>query len=321
MAQAVNHLSEYITLSSSPHKKWTVLAAMLAVSMAAYCADTLRVTFTGDLLLDRGVRKKIETQGMDALFSPSVDSLFMHSNLVVCNLECPTTHIHATVQKQIMFRADPECLPYLQRHGITHLTLANNHSVDQGRRGLADTWQNIRAAGMTPVGAGPNMKEASRPELLATTPRNVWLLTSQRLSIENFSYLPDTISVSQESFSELLGRVESLRHADPQCYIAVSLHWGGENTFKPMLQQVAEAHRLVEAGADIIIGHHSHTIQKVETYQGKQIYYSIGNFIFDSQRPFQKDAYAVTVAITAQGAEVATVPLLITDCTPVIRLP
>ena len=300
--------------------RYIIIAAMLSSCMAAFCSDTLRITFTGDLLLDRGVRKKIETQGIDALFSPSVDSLLKRSDLVVCNLECPVTHIHATVQKQIMFRADPECLPHLRRHSITHLTLANNHSVDQGRRGLADTWQNIRAAGMTPVGAGPNMDEAARPELLATSPRNVWLLTSQRLSIENFPYLPDTISVSQESFSKLLDRVKALRQADPHCYIAVSLHWGGENTFKPLLQQVAEAHRMIEAGADIIIGHHPHTIQNVETYKGKQIYYSIGNFIFDAQRPFHDEAYAVTVAITAQGVEVATVPLHITDCTPVIRL-
>lgn len=321
MEQAVSQFSSRKKRTLTTHLRCKMITAMLTFSMAAFCGDTLHVTFTGDLLLDRGVRKKIAEQGIDALFSPSVDSMLKRSDIVVANLECPTTHINATVQKQIMFRADPECLPHLRQHGITHLTLANNHSVDQGRRGLADTWQNIRDAGMTPVGAGRNMEEAARPELLATTPRNVWLLTSLRLSIENFPYLPDTICVSQEPFPELLAKVERLRRSDPHCYIAVALHWGGENTFKPLLQQVADAHRLVEAGADIIIGHHPHTLQKVETYRGKVIYYSIGNFIFDAQRPFHDKAYAVTVAITAQGAEVATVPLVITDSTPAIRLP
>ena len=130
--------------------------------------DTLSVVFTGDVLLDRGVREFIGHKGVDALFSPSVDSLFHASDIVVANLECPVAKIKAPVQKIYIFRGEPEWLPALRRHGITHLNLANNHSIDQGREGLADTWQQVRQAGMVPVGAAPTMAEAAVPTELAT---------------------------------------------------------------------------------------------------------------------------------------------------------
>ena len=116
--------------------------------------DTLTIAFTGDILLDRGVRKCIEKNGTDAIFSASIDSLFRTCKLVVGNLECPATKIQQRVYKRFMFRAEPEWLQTLKKHGITHLNLANNHSIDQGREGLLDTKRNIEQAGMVAVGAG-----------------------------------------------------------------------------------------------------------------------------------------------------------------------
>ena len=295
---------------------FVVSSAQAAAAVAA--SDTMRVTFVGDLLLDRGVRERIESQGVDALFSPSVDSLLASSHCVVANLECPATKVVRPVQKWIVFRGEPEWLAPLRQHGITHLNLANNHSIDQRREGLMSTINNILDAGMTPLGAGANMREAAKPVLLTETPRQVWLLPSQRLSLENFPYLPERPCVSQEDFSLLLQRVSSLKRNNPQSLVIVTLHWGGENTMRPILQQVAEAHQLVDAGADIIIGHHSHTMQPVEHYRGKPIYYSIGNFIFDAQRPFHDKACAVTIDITADDVSVSTIPLSITNCVPSI---
>ena len=91
---------------------------------------------TGDILLDRGVRHVIERQGVDRLFSTAIDSVLQEADVVVGNLECPATKIKAPVMKQYIFRAEPEWLEALHRHGITHLNLANNHAIDQGREGL-----------------------------------------------------------------------------------------------------------------------------------------------------------------------------------------
>ena len=173
------------------------LVASVLLSLPVSAADrpdndsTLTVVLTGDILLDRGVRKAIEHHGVDHLFSDGVDSVFHAAQVVVGNLECPATAIEAPVFKKFIFRAEPSWLEALQRHGVTHLNLANNHSIDQGRRGLIDTKENILAAGMVPIGAGANMAEASEPVLLAEQPRKVWLVPSLRLALENYAYLTD----------------------------------------------------------------------------------------------------------------------------------
>ena len=143
-------------------------------------ADTLTVVLTGDILLDRGVRRVIEQHGMDHLFSAGVDSVLSTAQVAVGNLECPATTIKAPVQKLYIFRGEPEWLFTLRRHGFTHLNLANNHSIDQGREGLMDTRRNITAACMVPIGAGQNMDEAAQPVRLAEQPRRVWLVASLR---------------------------------------------------------------------------------------------------------------------------------------------
>ena len=91
---------------------------------------TYTILFTGDILLDRGVRQVIERQGADRLFTQEMDSLFRSADIVVGNLECPATHIKSPVQKRFIFRAEPEWLKVLRKHGITHLNLANNHAID-----------------------------------------------------------------------------------------------------------------------------------------------------------------------------------------------
>ena len=146
--------------------------------------------FTGDVLLSRGVGRVIRYAGADRLFSPSVDSLFATAQIVVANLECPATLAGAPLNKRFVFRADPKVLPALRRHGITHLNLANNHSIDQGRDGLTDTYYNILEAGMTPIGYGTGDAEACRPLPLAAEPRPVYVLTSLRVMSENYVYMP-----------------------------------------------------------------------------------------------------------------------------------
>ena len=274
------------------------------------------LTLTGDLLLDRRVRQRIAYGGVDRLFTRSIDSVFRSSDAVVANLECPATSIHAPAFKQIVFRAEPQWLTTLRAHGITHLNLANNHSTDQGRKGLADTRNNIIAAGMTPVGAGNNMNEAAQPVLLTNTPRRVWLVASNRLALENFAYLPDKPCVSQEPMDSLVSRVRNLYRTDTTAVIVVSLHWGGEHTLKPVPQQRVEARRLIEAGASALVCHHTHTLQTIEYYHGRPIFYSIGNFIFDQQRPLNTRACMVRLTVTADTVRTETIPIKIEHCIP-----
>lgn len=252
------------------------------------------------------------------MFSDGIDSVFRSAQLVVGNLECPATKIESPVFKRYIFRGEPEWLDTLRQHGITHLNLANNHAIDQGREGLMDTRQNILHAGMIPIGAGANMQEASEPILLASEPRPVWFLPSLRLALENYAYLTDKPCVSQEPMDSLLQRVFRLRQADSTAVIIVSLHWGGEHTLEPVSLQRHEAHQLILAGADILICHHTHTLQTIETFRDKQIYYSIGNFIFDQQKVLNRNACIVRLQITDNDLKTETIPIEIRQCTPYI---
>lgn len=277
------------------------------------------IIFTGDILLDRGVRRIIDRQGIDALFTAGVDSLLQSAQVVVGNLECPATRILQPVQKRFVFRAEPEWLFTLRKHGFTHLNLCNNHSIDQGREGLMDTKRQVKRAEMVAIGAGQNMNEASQPVLLATLPRRVWMVSSLRLALENFAYLEDKPCVSQEPMEQLLNRVSTLRRKDPSSVIIVSLHWGGEHTLNPVPEQRLLAHRLIRAGADALICHHTHTLQTIENYQGHPIYYSIGNFIFDQSNPLNANAAVVKLTVTKEKMDMETIPITIVNCRPRLR--
>ena len=284
-------------------------------------SDTLKVTFTGDILLDRGVRRAIDMRGIDQLFSSSVDSVFRHSDFVVANLECPATNLRQPVFKRFIFRADPEWLNALAAHGITHLNLANNHSIDQGRNGLRDTWENIRRAGMVPFGAGETMQAAATPLLIAEQPRRIYLVASLQMALENYAFLPQQPSVSMLTTDEIVETVSRLRRSDPDCCIVVSLHWGAEHTLKPTFGQRMEGHRIVRAGADCLICHHTHTLQSTEQFHGRSIYYSIGNFIFDQMRPLNSVACMVQLYITKDRIWTETIPVTIRQCVPYVTNP
>ena len=310
--------------------------------------DTLTILFTGDILLDRGVRHVIERHGFHTLFADdSLRSLLKGANFVVGNLECPATTVNQPAFKRFVFRSDPQWLDSLRAYGFTHLNLANNHSVDQGRDGLHDTRKNILKAGIIPIGADSTMQAAAQEKTLPPAPpcmegsdvslqdklsneekhitplhtgrgrgEGLYLLASNRLPLESFAYLPDRESVSQEPLDSLIHRVRSLRAADSTAVIVVMLHWGGEHTLRPLPQQRLEAHALIDAGADLLVGHHTHTLQTIETYKGKSIYYSIGNFIFDQQKPLNTQACIVRLRITSDKIAVDTIPIRIDRCAP-----
>ena len=181
-----------------------------------------------------------------------------------------------------------------------------------------DTRQNIIDAGMTPIGAGANMTEAAEPILLSKTPRNVWLVPSLRLALENYAYLPDKPCVSQEPMDSLLNRVHRLRKADSTAVIIVSLHWGGEHTMHPVKSQRWDARQIIRAGADVLVCHHTHTLQDVEDINGHSVFYSIGNFIFDQSKPENTKACIVRLKITGKTVTTEAIPIEIKNCVPQI---
>ncbi|MBN1950008.1 MAG: CapA family protein [Bacteroidales bacterium] len=265
--------------------------------------DPVVICFTGDILLDRGVREFIEHRGIDAIFDSLTDKVFRESDLIAGNLECPATLRESPLNKRYIFRAEPEWLKALQEHGFTHLNLANNHAMDQGREGLADTDRNIRLSGMVPLGFGLNERKACKPYILASTPRKVFLISSVLVKSENWTYLPDRACVCEAPIPEITKTVSSLRGREEDALIIVQLHWGREHATMSETMQKHQARELIDAGADCILGHHPHTIQETEYYKGKPVFYSLGNFIFDQREPVNSIGLVVRMTIGKDTVE------------------
>jgi poly-gamma-glutamate synthesis protein (capsule biosynthesis protein) len=264
----------------------------------------LTICFTGDVLLDRGVRKKIERGGIDSLFKDA-KPLFLSSDAVVINLENPVTKRVSPLNKRYVFRAEPEWLPALRGQGVTHAALANNHTIDQGREGITDTYNNLTAAGITPIGYGVNQQEACKPCVIEKEGVNekVAIFNSFLLRVEDWEVMENEVGVCQAPVEKISGDVKAFKKSHPNYRAVVLLHWGIEGMKEPAERQRAEARMLVDSGADAVIGHHSHVIQSEEIYRGKPVFYSLGNFVFDQKHGERETGLAVK--LTFNRAKVA----------------
>lgn len=125
--------------------------------------ECLSIAFTGDVLLDRGVRQQIQRGGVKDLFA-SV-AFLSPSGCYGNQSECPATSVHSPLHKKYIFRAEPGWMEELAKAGISHAALANNHTMDQGRSGLIDTYQHLLSAGITPIGYGTS-SESCQPVVI-----------------------------------------------------------------------------------------------------------------------------------------------------------
>jgi poly-gamma-glutamate capsule biosynthesis protein CapA/YwtB (metallophosphatase superfamily) len=298
-----------------------VLTCLICEILPAASAEigpdsTVSIVFAGDLLLDRGVRKRIDKRGADHLFD-GVRELFAMSDFVVANLECPVTDERAPLKKKYVFRADPSWLPALKRAGITHLSLANNHSNDQGRAGVERTAELLAASGITPVGFGKTQADAEKPVLLREGSVLVAFFASVQIPLENWMYREDKPGPAQLSIERLAANISDWKRRNPNGRAVAYLHWGWERHTIPHEQQRLDARELIEAGADVVIGHHPHVVQSIEFHGGKPIFYSVGNFVFDQTSRKECSAIVVQLIFDSAGLDRLLIhPLFIDRCVP-----
>lgn len=276
----------------------------------------LTICFTGDLLLDRGVREQIERKGSADFLFTDLAGLFRLSDAVVVNLECPVTDIIAPINKRFIFRGEKEWLQGLIKSGVTHAALANNHSMDQGRSGLNDTYKNLIDYGIEVLGYGKDKEQACSPVYVVKNEIEIALFNSVTIPLENWMYLEDKPGICQSSVQSLCENIEVLKKEKPECHVIVVLHWGLEYQTEPTISQRKEAYSLINAGADVIIGHHPHVIQKEEIYKGKPIFYSLGNFIFDQKKPLTKKGLIVRIVFQENSLRYEKYPINIDNCRP-----
>ena len=251
--------------------------------------DGLTIVFAGDVLLDRGVEPIIRRHGVEYLFR-DVSPVFHDADFTVVNLECPITDIDAPLMKKYIFRADDSCAAALRKSGITHCAMANNHIMDQGQSGLADTYQNILDADLVPIGYGRNDSVRLLPAILQKGDIKVAIFNDCAVRVENYDSPFDGPGIANVPIAKVLPLVSDFHRQHPDFRIVIVLHWGVEFRQQPNPSQRMQASQLFAAGADLIVGHHPHVIQDIDTINGHIVYYSIGNFVFDQRNPLGRQA-------------------------------
>lgn len=265
-----------------------VLAA--AVSTAAVVVSTAVSTFVsssvphltlaavGDIRLDGPVGAIIAEHGQDYPSARIRDLL--KADIELGNLECPITQRGDKQSKKWNFRAKAKNLAALKKAGFGVLNVANNHSYDYGLVGFTDTLRAVKKAGFAIIGGGRNLAEASRPRVFEVDGIRVGLLGFTSTFPQQAWAKPGKPGVL---FSDYDRVPELVRAAKEKCdVLVVSFHGGTELAEDPNDIQKAFMHQAVDAGADIVLGHHPHVLQPAEVYKGKPILYSLGNFFFVS---------------------------------------
>ncbi len=234
---------------------------------------------TGDVSLDPAYLPVFRERGYGWAWG-GLGGLFRRDDLTVVNLECPPTSIVDPQVKTFVFRCDPAALPAARRAGVEVASLANNHAFDQGPDGLLDAIANLRAAGLVPLGAGGSERRADAPRYVEVGGWRIGLVgVGQVLDPAWQVAVGDEVGTAVGH--DLLRALRAIRRAERRAdLVVVVIHWGVELDTEPRPYQVAQAHRMVEAGADVVFGHHAHRLQPMEVYRGRPIFYGLGNFVW-----------------------------------------
>lgn len=261
-----------------------VLAAVIGAARWEETRGEAVVTIVGDIMLSRGVQQYLTEYGYDYPYE-EVRHIFLADDLTVGNLECPITRRESAADKtkRFVFRADEENAAALKRAGVDCLNLANNHSMDYLSGGLSDTMEQLKAQGLSFVGAGDNAS-ADPYAVFEVNGLTIGLFAYSALPPEGFFFHKEKPTISYIGTTNLSRLETEIKAADCDFNI-VYFHWGIE--YEPYQSETQErlAKGAIDAGADLVVGAHPHVLQGKELYQGKYIYYSLGNFIFDRQIP------------------------------------
>lgn len=281
------------SLFDSSYKKEFLLTAIKRTSTLSlrqgYFAQVeppgqVSLVAVGDLMLSRTVSDKIKKHNDPHYPFLEVADFLKGADITFGNLENPITDGPRIVAYQMQLRADPGIEWALEENGFDILSLANNHLPDFGDQGIKDTLNALNATGIEHTGAGMNLAEAREPAYVG---RNE--LVFAFLAYNDTDVVPERYEAAENRPGTAIMNLDFLeedvkkakQNAD---FVIVSMHSGKEYVQLPNGSQTDFAHRAIDAGAELVVGHHPHVVQTMEQYNGKYIFYSLGNFVFDQMQ-------------------------------------
>ena len=261
----------------------------------------LRFMAMGDIMLGRGVGMRLQKAGSYEKAFEKIAPVLKQGDIVFANLETPITSNTQglEIKRKIVLKAEPESVSGLTSSGINLISLSNNHMMDYYETGLFDTMSILDKNNILFAGAGRNIEEARKPAIIENNGLKIGLLAYTDMAELVFAgnpYLsfaagPEKSGVVPRKYETI--REDILKVREQVDLLAISLHWGVEDSFTITPEQVEFAHNLIDDGADIILGHHPHQFQGMEVYKGKPILYSMGNFLFDQNDSENMESFII----------------------------
>ncbi len=272
---------------SNKSEKVATVYTLIADKQDEVSDEEIKIAFTGDIMLDRGVKSKVEKRGegnYGFVFENIKDDLNNY-DLLVGNLEGPISDKGYDRQGLYSFRMDPQAISALKEANFGALSIANNHINNWGLEALKDTILRLSESGIKVLGGGMNEKEAYGEKIVEIDGVKISLL-----AFSDFTDGPDGADgdlpgialISGESIEKNVA--EARKKSD---IVVVNFHFGEEYQAEQNSRQEKFAKMAIDFGADLVVGHHPHVVQPIERYRNSYIAYSLGNFVFD--QPFSEE--------------------------------
>lgn len=239
----------------------------------------IKLLFVGDIMFDRGVKRNVDRHlagDYNGLFKNT--PYLQDADITFGNLEGPVALGGRNVGSIYSFRMEPKVLDALKNAGFDIVSFANNHVGDYTKEAFDETLDRLNGVGIKYVGAGKDYQEATMPNIIEiegvkfgylgfTDVGPSWLVAKENSS--------GTLLANDKNFDMIISSAKSMVDV-----LVVSFHFGDE--YSPTnKRQESISKKAIDMGADIVVGHHAHVMQSVEEYNGKIIFYGLGNFIFD----------------------------------------
>jgi poly-gamma-glutamate synthesis protein (capsule biosynthesis protein) len=269
----------------------------------------------GDVMLSRDVGAIMRDSGMTYPFS-GISSLVKKFDCAFCNLECPISTHGAPAEKNNVFRCRPDSAQGLLTSGFNIFSIANNHIDDYGSQALLDTRDFLTAHHFPCAGSDESAWKAMEPAIVEKNGLKIALLAFLGLPFQ--SQRGHRACDPQPALLDTHSVLSAIRSTSKKAdVVIVSIHWGIQYKHFIKKSQQTIAHACIDAGADLILGHHPHSIQPIERYNGKYICYSLGNCVFDEEFQIGSESMVWCCALSKHTVgDVRLVPVLITKCRP-----
>lgn len=257
----------------------------LPVLSATTTTERTKILFMGDVMLGRNVEYLADLHGRHYLTDAIVGTL-PTADAVVANFESAMSVPHVRTRAYTtQFSTATSMLPVLATLGVTHVSLANNHSLDFGNQGYKNTVSFLRGASIEPFGHPDHISSSSI----------TYIGTSPRVAIMGLNTISQTLNRE-----ELTKQLSAL--AQQSALQIAYVHWGNEYESVHSMAQRELAEFLVSQGVDVIIGHHPHVVQDIERIESVPVFYSLGNFIFDQYfSEAVQEGFALLLEIATDG--------------------